>query len=42
VNDVRGRAGRFLRAHPSEELETALKAREVAAGSFEEEAEHYE
>jgi len=31
-----------VRTHPSEDLETALKAREVAAGSFEEVAEQYE
>jgi hypothetical protein len=42
VKDVRDRAGKFLRTHPSEDLEPALKAREVAAGSFEEVAEHYE
>jgi hypothetical protein len=42
VKDVRDRAGKFLRTHPSEDPEPALKAREVAAGSFEEVAEHYE
>lgn len=40
--DLRGRAGKFLRTHPSEDLETALKALQIAAGSFEEVAEHYE
>jgi hypothetical protein len=42
VEDVRGQAGKFLRMHSSEDLETALKALEIAAGSFEEVAEHYE
>lgn len=39
---VRGQGATFLRRHPSEDLETALKALEIAAGSFEEVAEHYE
>ena len=33
---------KFLKTHPSEDLETALKALEIAAGSLEEVAEHYE
>jgi hypothetical protein len=36
-----GPAGSFERIR-ARNLETALKAREVAAGSFEEVAEHYE
>jgi hypothetical protein len=42
VKDVRAQAGRFGRTHASEDLETALKALEIAAGSLEEVAEHYE
>ncbi len=42
VKDVRAQGGRFLRAHASEDLETALKALDIAAGSLEEVAEHYE
>ena len=42
VTDVRGQAGKFLRTHASEDLETALKALKIAAGSLEEVAEHYE
>jgi hypothetical protein len=42
VKDVRGQAGKFLRTHASEDPETALKALEIAAGSLEEVAEHYE
>jgi len=42
VKDVRVQGGKFLRTHPSEDLETALKALEIPAGSFEEVAEHYE
>ena len=34
--------GKFLKTHPSEDLETALKALEIAEGSLEEVAEHYE
>ena len=34
--------GRFLKTHPSEDLETALKALTIAEGSLEEVAEHYE
>jgi hypothetical protein len=32
----------FLRTHASEDLGTALKPLEIAAGSFQEAAEHYE
>jgi hypothetical protein len=40
--DVRGQAGKFLRTHPSEDLEAALKALEIAPGSLEEVVERYE
>jgi len=42
VKNVRAQAGKFLKTHPSEDLETALKALEIAEGSLEEVAEHYE
>jgi len=42
VMGVRDQARRFLRPHPSEDLEAALKALEIAAGSFKEVAERYE
>ena len=42
VRDLRLQGGKFLKAHPSEDLETALKALEIAEGSLEEVAEHYE
>ena len=42
VNGLRVQGGKFLKTHPSEDLETALKALEIAAGSLEEVAEHYE
>jgi hypothetical protein len=42
VRDVRGQAAKFLRTHASEDLETALKALEIAEGSFHEVAERYE
>ena len=42
VTDLRIQGGMFLKTHPSEDLETALKALEIAAGSLEEVAEHYE
>jgi hypothetical protein len=41
VKDVRSQAGRFLRTHRSEDLETALEALETVAGSLEEVAERY-
>ena len=42
VKELRVQGGKFLKAHPSEDLETALKALEIAEGSLEEVAEHYE
>jgi hypothetical protein len=42
VNGLRVQGGKFLKTHPSEDLETALKALEIAEGSLEEVAEHYE
>jgi hypothetical protein len=42
VKGLRVEGGNFLRTHPSEDLETALKALEIAEGSLEEVAEHYE
>ena len=42
VKGLRVKVGKFLRTRPSEDLETALKALEIAEGSLEEVAEHYE
>ena len=42
VKGLRAQGGKFLRTHPSEDLETALKALAIAEGSLEEVAEHYE
>jgi hypothetical protein len=42
VKGLREQGGKFLKTHPSEDLETALKALEIAEGSLEEVAEHYE
>ena len=42
VKDVRAQGATFHRRHASEDLATALKALEIAAGSFEEVAERYE
>jgi hypothetical protein len=42
IQDLRAQGGKFLKTHPSEDLETALKALEIAEGSLEEVAEHYE
>ena len=42
VKGLRAQGGKFLKTHPSEDLETALKALEIAEGSLEEVAEHYE
>jgi hypothetical protein len=42
VKGLRNQGGKFLKAHPSEDLETALKALEIAEGSLEEVVEHYE
>ena len=42
VKGLRNQGGKFLKAHPSEDLATALKALAIAAGSLEEVVEHYE
>jgi len=42
VRGIKNQANKFLGAHPSEDLETALKALAIAGGSLEEVAEHYE
>jgi hypothetical protein len=42
VKGLKNQGGKFLKTHPSEDLETALKALEIAEGSLEEVAEHYE
>jgi hypothetical protein len=42
VNGLRAQGGKFLKTHPSEDMETALKALEIADGSLEEVAERYE
>ena len=42
VKDLRVQGEKFLKTHPSEDLETALKALGIAEGSLEEVAEHYE
>jgi hypothetical protein len=42
VKSVRAQGSKFLKTHPSEDLETALTALEIAEGSLEEVAEHYE
>ena len=42
VKDLRVQGDKFLKTYPSEDLETALKALEIAEGSLEEVAEHYE
>jgi hypothetical protein len=42
VQAVHGQAGKLLRTHASEDLQTALKALDIAAGSLKEVAEHYE
>jgi hypothetical protein len=42
VKLLRAQGGKFLKTYPSEDLETALKALEIAAGSLEEVAERYE
>ena len=39
---TRSQGGKFLKTHPTENLEMALKALEIAEGSLEEVAEHYE
>ena len=42
VKGIETQGNKFLNTHPSEDLETALKALEIAEGSLEEVAEHYE
>jgi hypothetical protein len=42
VQALRVQGSKFLKAHPSEDLETALKALQIAEGSLEEVAERYE
>jgi hypothetical protein len=42
IQELRAQGGKFLKTHPSEDLETALKALEIAEGSLAEVAEHYE
>jgi hypothetical protein len=42
VTGIKNQGGKFLKTHPSEDLETALKALEIAEGSLEEVAERYE
>jgi hypothetical protein len=42
IKELKNQGGKFLRIHPSEDLETALKALEIAEGSLEEVAERYE
>lgn len=42
VKGLKNQGGKFLRTHRSEDLETALKALEIAEGSFAEVVEHYE
>jgi hypothetical protein len=42
VKRLKNQGGKFLKTHPSEDLETALKALEIAEGSLEEVTEHYE
>lgn len=42
VKGLKNQGGKFLKTHPSEDLETALKALEIAEGSLKEVAEHYE
>jgi len=42
VKGLRVQGGKFLKTHPSEDLETALKALKIAEGSLEEVTERYE
>jgi hypothetical protein len=42
VKGLRAQGGQLVKNHPSEDLETALKALEIAEGSLEEVAEHFE
>jgi hypothetical protein len=42
VKGLRVQGGQLIKSHPTEDLETALKALEIAEGSLEEVAEHFE
>jgi hypothetical protein len=42
VKGLKSQGSKFLKTHPSEDLETALKALAIAEGSLEEVVEHYE
>jgi hypothetical protein len=42
VKGLKNRGSKFLETHPSEDLETALKALKIAEGSLEEVVEQYE
>jgi hypothetical protein len=42
VKGLRVQGGKLLKTQPSDDLETALRALEIAEGSLEEVAEHYE
>ena len=42
VKNLQKQGSKFLNNHPSEDLETALKALAIAEGSLDEVAEHYE
>ena len=42
VNGLRTQGGKFFETYPSEDMETALKALEIADGSLQEVAERYE
>ena len=42
VQGIKNQGNKFLKAHPSEDLETALKALAIAEGSLQEITEHYE
>jgi len=42
VKGLKNQSGKFLKSHPSEDLETAIKALAIAEGSLEEVAERYE
>lgn len=42
VTSIKKQGNRFLAAHRSEDMETALRALTIAEGSLEEVAEHYE
>jgi hypothetical protein len=42
VKKIKDQGNKFLKTHPSEDLETALKALEITEGSLEEVAERYD